>query len=125
MMLYNAKIVLIVDDDPDIRDVMSMILDMEGFVVHTVSNGTDVPNSVATYFPDLILLDVMLGDADGRDICKKLKGDPLTEHVPIIIISATHGRETMNEKNCGADDYIGKPFDVQVLLDYVNKYVSN
>lgn len=63
------------DDDPDIRDVMSMILNLDGYTVFCVDNGKDVPDSVTRYRPNLILLDLMLGDSDGRDICKQLKTD--------------------------------------------------
>lgn len=123
-MLSDPKIVLVVDDDPGIRDVISMILDMEGYVVHTVSNGAGVPANVAVHHPDLILLDVMLGDSDGRDICRTLKTDPLTRHLPVVIVSASHGRETLDEKQCGADEYIAKPFDMSELLACVRKYAA-
>lgn len=120
--MHKDKKILVVDDDPDIREVISIILDMEGFKVAELDNGMGVLSEVKLNRPDVILLDVMLGDADGRDICKLLKESSVTRPIPIIIISATHGLHTMTEKNCGADDYITKPFDVDHLLERVKHY---
>lgn len=120
--MHGDKKVLVVDDDADIREIISTILDMEGFKVAELDNGMGVLSEVKRNRPDVILLDVMLGDADGRDICKLLKESSFTRTIPIIIISATHGRHTMTEKNCGADDYITKPFGVDHLLDLVKYY---
>ncbi|SDF47034.1 two-component system, OmpR family, alkaline phosphatase synthesis response regulator PhoP [Mucilaginibacter pineti] len=64
----------------------------------------------------------MLGDSDGRDICKILKNAPDTRQIPVIIVSATYGLHTAHEKRCGVDDYISKPFDVNELIDRVRKY---
>ncbi len=123
MVTYSKK-VLVVDDDPDIREIISLILDMEGFTVCGLDNGREVLDRIQSCRPDLILLDVMLGDSDGRDICKILKNAPDTRQIPVIIVSATHGLHTAYEKRCGADDYISKPFDVNELIDRVRKYAA-
>lgn len=117
------KKILIVDDDDDIREIISLVLKEEGFKVRELNNGSQVLETVNIFKPDIILLDVMLGDADGRDICKKLKNQSSISKIPIIIISATHGIHTKHEKNCGADSYISKLFDISYLSRHVNQYM--
>lgn len=116
--------ILVVDDDADIRDLLTVIMELEGYQVTSLDCGRDVLSRVKSNPPDLILLDVMLGDADGRDICKDLKQCPQTKDIPIIIVSATHGIHTMYEKNCGANAYVPKPFEVDELVSTVHKYLS-
>lgn len=118
------KKVLIVDDDDDIRELISIILSDDGFMTIELDNGRTVLKTVDETKPDIILLDVMLGDSDGRDICKELKDNLETKDIPVIIISATHGLETRSEKNCGADHYIKKPFDISELSLWVSRYTS-
>ena len=122
LMACDGKKILIVDDDDDIRFVIRMILDDEGYAVSELNNGHDVVQTVDQLHPDVILLDLMLGDMDGRDICKALKSHAETWSIPIIIISAAHGLHTMHEKMCRANDYINKPFDISELVDKVRHY---
>lgn len=72
--------------------------------------------------PDMILLDVQLGDMDGRDICLDLKQEPATAIIPIMMISASHGRRGLREKACDANDFLAKPFDVAELIARVSHY---
>lgn len=123
-MLGGQKKILVVDDDHDIRDVMMMILELEGYAVTGLDNGHAVLETIQQTRPDIVLLDVQLGDMDGRDICKKLKSQPATKDIPIIIVSATHGWHTMHEKQCDADEYIAKPFDITELVDHVKRYAA-
>lgn len=122
--MENGKRILIVDDDEDIRFVIRMILDEEGYTISELADGHDVVQTVDDWHPDVILLDVMLGDMDGRDICKGLKSSDLTAMIPVIIISASHGRHTMHEKMCMANDYIEKPFDINDLVNKVRYYAA-
>lgn len=94
-----------------------MILDVEGYEVSELDNGHAVDSAIKTSFPD-----VMLGDMDGRDICNYLKSQSETAGIPIIIVSATHGRYSTNNKKCNADDYLAKPFDIVNLLDKVKHH---
>ncbi|QXV66771.1 response regulator [Mucilaginibacter sp. 21P] len=120
-MHNRKKKVLVIDDDHDILEIISIVLDSEGCEVLTTDNGKDVEQLVRSFSPDIILLDVMLGDMDGRDICKALKSADDTANTPIIIVSATHGWHTRHEKYCNADHYISKPFDVTDLVEQVFK----
>lgn len=119
----KLKKILVVDDDADIRNVINYILTDGGYEVRELGNGHGVDNAIADSRPDVILLDVVLGDMDGRDICRELKEAPATKAIPIIIISATHAHVD-HEKGCHADDYLPKPFDIDVLLQKVNFYTA-
>lgn len=121
---FYQKKVLVVDDDKDIRELMHLILEMEGYAVTELDNGHDVLDAIQVWRPDVVLLDVMLGDTDGRDICKLLKSDPGMKDIPIIIVSASHGQHTMHEKQCGANDYLAKPFDMNDLIDHVRHFAA-
>jgi CheY-like chemotaxis protein len=118
------KKVLVVDDDKDIRELIHLILEMEGYAVTELDNGHGVLEVIQALRPDVVLLDVMLGDMDGRDICKYLKNDPEVRDIPIIIVSASHGQHTMHEKQCGANDYLAKPFDMNDLIDHVRHFAA-
>lgn len=119
-----AKQILVVDDDQDIREIIMMILEGEGYGVSGLDSGKGVVNTISQTHPDIILLDVQLGDMDGRDICKTLKEEPETRDIPIIMISATHGWQGLREKQCQANDFLAKPFDISELVAHVNRYAA-
>ena len=122
--IVDPKKIVLVDDDPDIREIMTMILESEGYLVVGLDNGLDALDTIRKVRPDIVLLDVMLGDVDGRDICKALKQQPATQTIPVIIVSASHGWHTAHEKNCGADNYLAKPFDITDLVSRVKLYAA-
>jgi len=123
--MKDVKKVLVVDDDIGIRDIIKLILDDEGYEVNELDNGHQVESAIASWMPDVILLDVMLGDIDGRDICRHLKSEKNTASIPIIIISATHSHYTLPQKNCDANDYLEKPFDIDDLVRKVKFYARS
>lgn len=120
----KAKKILVVDDDPDIREIMMYILESEGYAVAGLDKGQAVLQTVHEMRPDMVLLDVQLGDMDGRDICRELKHQPATQTIPVIIVSASHGWQALREKDCQADDFLAKPFDVTELVDYVRRFAA-
>lgn len=109
--------VLVVEDDEDIRELVSYNLLKEGYQVAGVASGEEALAAVKGKPPDLILLDLMLPGLDGLRVCRKLKSDPRTESLPIIMLTAK-GEEVdvVTGLNMGADDYISKPFSPKVLL---------
>ena len=113
-----AKI-LVVDDDTDILSVMEILLSMKGFEVQVTSKGENTLPKTHSFKPDLILLDVLISGHDGRVICKQLKSDKETSHIPVIMFSA-HPGAAASIAEYGANDFIAKPFDVNNLMKKVN-----
>jgi DNA-binding response OmpR family regulator len=112
----NAKI-LIVDDEKDLLELLSMNLGAEGYIVTTVENAAQALAAVRTNRPDLILLDIMLPDTSGIKLTGKLKNTPNTANIPIILLTAKDKETDMVVGlSVGADDYITKPFSTSVLV---------
>lgn len=115
------KKILVVDDDESIIEVIQLVLESEGYHVQTSMDSNLLP-LFKKGEPDLILLDVLLSGADGRDICKQLKGNPKTAHIPVIVLSAHSDADKIADDG-GADDFLEKPFDVDALIAIVEKHL--
>ena len=111
--------VLLVDDDVDIVEMLHKALDEDGrFEVRIAANGFDAGMMVKEYRPDLIVLDVMLPDINGKEVCHRVRGDISLEEVRIICISGMVEDDKIQElRLAGADDFLHKPFDVDVLIE--------
>ncbi|MDQ3076903.1 MAG: response regulator transcription factor [bacterium] len=121
MSNITTKKILVADDDPAILDAIKIILEMEGYEVDTTVNGA----TIAKMFeepPHLLLLDIWMSGQDGRDICKALKAQNSTKHIPIIMISASRDI-SQSAKDAGADDFITKPFEMDNLLTKIKQHV--
>lgn len=114
-----GKRILVLDDDQNILDIVSFILTEDGYEVQTVSTGEEVFSLIRQFDPDLVLMDVMLGNMDGRVICKDLKQSNETYHLPVILISGTHDLADSLNQIGAPNDFIPKPFDLEVLLSKV------
>ena len=109
--------VLIVDDDPDIRKLVSYNLTQAGFRVSTAETGVAALEAVQGQPPDLIILDIMLPDLDGLEVCKKLRRQEKTRRIPIIMLTArTQEVDRVVGFELGADDYVMKPFSPRELV---------
>ncbi len=124
MKVMEKRKILIVDDDLDILEVIGLILESEGYEVELMSSGHEIFEHISKFNPDLILLDVMLGNMDGREICNNIKNTKDTLHIPIIMISATHNMAEFIKKNCRPDDFLEKPFDIVNLIHKVELKLS-
>jgi len=111
--------VLLVDDDVEIVEMIGKVLEEDGrFEVRIAANGFDAGMMVKEYRPDLIILDVMLPDINGKEVCHRVRSDNTLEEVRIICISGMVEEDKIQElKLAGADDFIHKPFDVEVLIE--------
>lgn len=116
------KKIFIIEDDEDISLLIEIILTSNGYGVVADATG-DILDSLVYNFPDLIILDINLEHLDGRDICKKIKSNPLTQDIPVIFLSAINNLD-MITKTCGADDYLSKPFEVIELLEKIETLLS-
>lgn len=112
----SAKI-LIVDDEKDLLELLGMNLAVEGYIVRTAESGAEALSSIRTDRPDLVLLDVMLGDISGIKLAGKLKNSPETAGIPIIMLTAKDSEtDVIVGLSVGADDYVTKPFSTAVLV---------
>ena len=111
--------VLLVDDDVDIVEMINRALEEDGrFEVKIAANGFDAGMMVKEYRPDLIVLDVMLPDINGKEVCQRVRKDHAAEDVKIICISGMVEEDKIQElRLSGADDFMGKPFDAEALID--------
>jgi DNA-binding response OmpR family regulator len=119
-VIFIAKRILIVEDDPSVLRATSYILEKEGYDVITAQNGLEGLKKAREDNPDLLILDVMLPGIDGFEICHNLRGEPETADLPILMFSAK-GQESdkATGMKMGANDYLVKPVDRIVLLDKV------
>ncbi len=111
--------VLLVDDDIELVEVMNKFLDEDGrFEVRIASNGFDAGMMVKEYRPDIIVLDVMLPDINGKEVCHRVRADVSLEDVRILCISGMIEEDKIQElRLAGADKFLHKPFDVEELID--------
>ena len=111
--------VLLVDDDLELVELMTKVLEDDGrFEVRIANNGFDAGMMVKEYRPDLIVLDVMLPDINGKEVCHRVRADNTLEDVRILCISGMIEEDKIQElKLSGADDFLHKPFDIEELID--------
>lgn len=118
------KRILVVDDDPSTLDVIILLFEMEGFEVLGLKDCLDLYNSISNFMPKIILLDVVMGSVDGRDICREIK---LSVHrnIPVLQMSVVNKFYKDPKKPLYADDYIEKPFDLDVMVSKVHTLMHN
>jgi len=115
--MMAAERVLVVDDEEDLLELVNYNLTKEGYRVTCVSTGEEAINEAKSSLPDLVVLDLLLPRVDGLDVCKILKNDPKTQHIPIVMLTAkTEEADVVTGLELGADDYLTKPFSPRVLL---------
>jgi len=109
--------VLVVEDEPDIRDLVVLHLTREGFRCRTAGNGADALREVRASRPDLVVLDLMLPGMGGLEVCRRLRAEPGTAGVPIIMLTAKVDEvDRVVGLEMGADDYVAKPFSPKELV---------
>ncbi|GCE25129.1 hypothetical protein KDA_06130 [Dictyobacter alpinus] len=117
------KKILLAEDDPDIGDMLQLMLEERGYAVEIQMDGHFVPE-MKEPFPDLLFLDIRLSGTDGQILCQQLKGNPATHHIPIILLSA-HKEIQEIARDAGADTFLAKPFEMEELLALVAHYLGN
>ena len=109
--------ILVVDDDPDILQFVRLNLELDGFVVELAGGGREALEKAAEAPPDLMLLDVMMPEIDGLTVLRRLRSDPTTANIPVIVLTARSlAEDRVKGLDLGADDYITKPFDLEELI---------
>jgi DNA-binding response OmpR family regulator len=117
----NGAKILVVDDDANIRELIKVNLAAAGYEVAWASNGREAIEKIPVFLPVLVVLDVMMPEIDGWEVCKFIRDDPGLEHIRIVMLTA---RGTERDKMIGkgifkADDYLTKPFEIDDLTDAI------
>jgi CheY-like chemotaxis protein len=121
----NLGRVLVVDDDDVIRQLIRVNLELEGFEVHTAHDGEDALAKAVALKPDVITLDIMMPRLDGWDAAAKLRADPETAHIKVVLLSARAQEADLRRgSRIGVDAYLTKPFDPDELIDTVRRLAA-
>lgn len=117
--------ILVVDDEPDVIEILRFNLNGAGFEVTASENGKDALQKARRLKPDLIVLDLMLPEMDGLEVCKYLRRDPTTENIPVLMLTARAGEiDRVLGLEIGADDYVVKPFSPRELVLRIKKLLQ-
>ncbi len=121
------KKILIVDDQPQVRELVAVTLQTENYQLFLAENGQQALDLARQEHPHLILLDIMLygSDLDGLEVCRHLKEDPSTQAIPIVLLTASGQKNNIEAgKAAGADDYITKPFSPLALAKKIEAMIA-
>ncbi|WP_443937308.1 response regulator [Pedobacter sp. MW01-1-1] len=118
-----SKKVFVFDDNTDILELCTLILEGAGYEIKTSENANNIEEQVASFMPDIIFMDNWLPDLGGIAATKALKNHPNLKHIPVIYFSANNDISSL-AKQAGADSYLSKPFDIKELEEIVQKHLS-
>jgi CheY-like chemotaxis protein len=119
-----GKRILILDDDADILDILTLLLRDDGYEIQTLASGEKVLEAIGSFHPDLVLMDVMLANMDGRTICRQLKANNDTKAIPVVLISGTHDLASSLSQQGAPNDFVAKPFDIDYLLRIIKRQLA-
>ena len=121
----GKELILVADDDEDIVRFVEVNLRLEGFDVHTVSDGEQALHAAHDLMPDLVLLDVMMPRLDGFEVCHRLRSDSRTKHLSVIMLTANPHQFTREEaQSSGATIFLTKPFSPTQLLGEIRRCLA-
>ncbi len=117
--------ILIVEDEESLLKLESILLTSKGYDVRGVSNGQAALDALAEESVDLVLLDIMLPEIDGFEVCRRIKADTATRHIPVIMLTAKKSRDDMARgEKVGADWYITKPFKSAMVIETIQRFLA-
>lgn len=121
----TKKKILIVEDEESLLKLESILLTSKGYEVRGVANGQAALSALTEELPDLVLLDIMLPEIDGFEVCQQIKNNPVTQHIPVIMLTAKKSREDMARgEKVGADWYITKPFKSAMVIETIQRFIN-
>jgi len=121
----ERKKILIVEDEESLLKLESILLTSKGYDVQGVSNGAAALRVIAEEPPDLVLLDIMLPEMDGFEVCRRIKQNEATRHIPVIMLTAKKSRDDMARgEDVGADWYITKPFKSAMVIETIQRFLA-
>ena len=113
----TGKRILVLDDEADVTELLTYRLNREGYEVSAINNPLEIIGKAREFLPDLFLLDIMMPELDGIQICQMIRADSVLKEIPIIFLTARgEVEDRVKGLETGADDYIGKPFDTKELV---------
>ena len=119
------KKILIVEDEESLLKLESILLTSKGYEVHGVGDGQAALDAISEVKPDLVLLDIMLPEIDGFEVCRRIKSDEGTKHIPVIMLTAKKSREDMAcGEHVGADWYITKPLKSAMVIETIQRFID-
>lgn len=119
------KKILIVEDEESLLKLESILLTTKGYLVQGATTGIAALEAVASEAPDLILLDIMLPELDGFQVCERIKKNPVTRHIPIVLLTAKKSPEDISRGDeVGADQYITKPFKSAMVMQIIEQLLN-
>lgn len=120
-----SRRILVVDDDPRLLHVVSMYLSIEGYEVDTAPNGEEGLQHLEAARPDLVILDVMMPGIDGLEACRRIKSNPETRHIPVVLFTALSRTDDVESgRAAGANRFINKPFSLIGLGAVIRSFLS-
>ena len=123
--MTDKKKIFLADDEPDIKMILKRYLELDGFEVVTGSDGREALEKTSSGSFDLLILDVMMPFMSVWEVCKKLKADPKTKNIPVIILTAkSQSIDSLMSFECGADEYAMKPFEYPELSQTIKKLIE-
>ena len=122
--MASQKIILVIDDEPDLREMIQYQLESNGFKVHTAVNGVDGLKKLKLIKPDLIILDMNMPEMGGREFFKKIIGQDENAQYPILVLTANLNIEGLFQ-DFNVDGYLAKPFTIDELLRAINVILNN
>ncbi|AMV72003.1 response regulator [Desulfuromonas carbonis] len=121
----GKKKILIVEDEESLLKLESILLTSKGYEVRGVANGRAALEAIAAEAPDLVLLDIMLPEIDGFEVCQRIKENPATAKIPVVMLTAKKSREDMARgEKVGADWYITKPFKSAMVIETIQRFLN-
>ncbi|MFP5501218.1 MAG: response regulator transcription factor [Candidatus Sericytochromatia bacterium] len=120
-----GKRILIVEDEPDLVEVLSIIFRAYGYETEVAGDGVSALEAIAEKRPDLVLMDVMMPRMNGLEVCRRLKQDPATRALPVVLLTAkAHDVDKASGLEAGADAYLAKPFENADLIATVQRVLA-
>lgn len=125
-MNSNGKRILCIEDEPDMIDLIRIILSRRGYTIEGAGGGQDGLRKVRETKPDLVLLDLMMPDLDGWEVYQQMKADEKTRHIPVIVVTAKAQSidKVLGLQIAKVDDYIAKPFSPDELIESVQRVLE-
>lgn len=120
--MTNSTTVVLVDDSPSVRATVSFVLEREGFEVHTAVNGREALGVIGAVRPRAVLLDAMMPEIDGFEVCRRLRANPELADTLVIMVTAMGQRiDEENARDAGVDHFLTKPFDLDRVLELLEE----